>query len=168
MDIMDLKELIEVLDKSSVSFLEFKTDEYYVKLDKSLCREKEDNFKNDILSSETESSIKPINQNAGSNNEKQENIEVSQSKSETVNEEGTFIIKSPMVGSFYKAPSPEDEPYAVLGSKVKKGDVVCIIEAMKLMNEIECEEDGEVIEILCKDGDLVEYGQPLFKIRKVK
>ena len=75
------------------------------------------------------------------------------------------IITSPMVGTFYSRTSPSEEPYVTIGSKVKKGDIVCIIEAMKLMNEIESEIDGEIIEILCKDGDLVEYGQPLFKLK---
>ena len=70
-----------------------------------------------------------------------------------------------MVGTFYSKVTPSDDPYVTIGSKVKKGDIVCIIEAMKLMNEIETEIDGEIIEILCEDGDLVEYGQPIFKLK---
>lgn len=73
-------------------------------------------------------------------------------------------IKSPMVGMFYSAPSPEAKPFVELGSKVKKGDVVCIIEAMKLMNEITAEFDGEIVDICVQNGDVVEYGQPLFKL----
>ena len=75
------------------------------------------------------------------------------------------IVKSPMVGTFYSKPSPDAEPYVKIGQKVKKGDVLCIVEAMKLMNEIESEFDGEIIEILLKDGESVEYGKPLFKIK---
>lgn len=75
------------------------------------------------------------------------------------------VITSPMVGTFYSKVTPSDDPYVTIGSKVKKGDIVCIIEAMKLMNEIETEIDGEIIEILCEDGDLVEYGQPIFKLK---
>lgn len=75
------------------------------------------------------------------------------------------VIKSPMVGTFYSKPSPEDEPYVEVGKKVQKGDVLCIIEAMKLMNEIESEFDGEIIEVLAKDGEMVEYGKPLFIIK---
>ena len=75
------------------------------------------------------------------------------------------VIKSPIVGTFYSKMSESDEPYVNLGSMVKKGDIVCIIEAMKLMNEIESDLDGEIVEILCKDGDMVEYGQPLFKLK---
>ena len=74
-------------------------------------------------------------------------------------------IKSPMVGTFYSKPSPDKEAFVKVGDKVKKGQVVCIIEAMKLMNEIECEFDGEIAEILVKDGEMVEYGKPLFKIK---
>ena len=74
------------------------------------------------------------------------------------------IIKSPMVGTFYAKPSPDSEPYVEVGSQVKKGDILCIIEAMKLMNEIESEFDGEVAEIYVKDGEPVEYGKPLFRI----
>lgn len=74
-------------------------------------------------------------------------------------------INAPIVGVFYVAPSPESDPYVSVGKKVKKGDTVCIIEAMKCMNEIQAEEDGEIVEVLAKDGELVEYGQPLFKIR---
>ena len=79
-------------------------------------------------------------------------------------EEGN-IVKSPMVGTFYLKPSPTSEPYIEVGKDVKKGDTLCIIEAMKLMNEIESEYTGKVVEILAKDGEPVEYGTPLFRIK---
>jgi acetyl-CoA carboxylase biotin carboxyl carrier protein len=75
------------------------------------------------------------------------------------------LLKSPMVGTFYRAASPEAEPFASEGKKVKKGETLCIIEAMKLMNEIEAEYDGVVEEILVENATPVEYGQPLFVIR---
>ena len=74
------------------------------------------------------------------------------------------IVKSPMVGTFYIKPSPTSKPYVELGSAIKKGNVLCIIEAMKLMNEIESEFDGKIEEIYVKDGETVEYGKPLFRI----
>ena len=74
-------------------------------------------------------------------------------------------INAPIVGVFYAAPSPDAEPYVSVGKKVKKGDVVCIIEAMKCMNEIQAEEDGEITAVLATNGELVEYGQPLFSIQ---
>ena len=74
------------------------------------------------------------------------------------------IVKSPMVGTFYIKPAPTAEPYVEVGKKVKKGDILCIIEAMKLMNEIESEYDGEIAEIYVKDGESVEYGKPLFRM----
>ena len=73
-------------------------------------------------------------------------------------------VKSPMVGVFYSAPTPDAEPFVKVGSRVKKGDVLCIIEAMKLMNEIVAEQDGEVVDRCVENGDVVEYGQTLFKI----
>ena len=78
-------------------------------------------------------------------------------------EEGN-IVKSPMVGTFYIKPSPTSEPYVEIGKEVKKGNVLCIVEAMKLMNEIESEFDGKIAEIYLKDGEAVEYGKPLFRI----
>jgi acetyl-CoA carboxylase biotin carboxyl carrier protein len=74
-------------------------------------------------------------------------------------------INAPIVGVFYAAPSPDAEPYVSVGKRVKKGDVVCIIEAMKCMNEIQAEEDGEITAVLANNGELVEYGQPLFTIK---
>ena len=74
------------------------------------------------------------------------------------------MVTSPMVGVFYASPSPTDPPFVAVGSKVKKGDVLCIIEAMKLMNEITAEEDGEIIDICATNGSVVEYGQILFKL----
>lgn len=75
------------------------------------------------------------------------------------------VVKSPMVGTFYAKPAPNSESFVTIGQKVKKGDVLCIIEAMKLMNEIESEFDGEITEILVKDEETVEYGKPLFIIK---
>jgi acetyl-CoA carboxylase biotin carboxyl carrier protein len=71
-------------------------------------------------------------------------------------------LKAPMVGTFYRASRPESEPFAKIGDRVKKGQTLCIIEAMKLMNEIEAEFSGIVVDILVEDGQPVEYGQPLF------
>ena len=73
-------------------------------------------------------------------------------------------ILSPMPGTFYSAPSPEAEPFVKAGDAVKKGQTLCIVEAMKIMNEIEAESNGVISEILIKNGDPVEYNQPLFKI----
>lgn len=78
--------------------------------------------------------------------------------------EDTRTINSPMVGTFYRAPSPGAKPFADVGQKVKAGDTVCIIEAMKLLNEIETEYDGVIKEILVENGQQVEFGQPLFVI----
>ena len=75
-----------------------------------------------------------------------------------------FEAKSPLVGVFYAAPSPGAEPFVRVGSRVKKGDVLCIVEAMKLMNEIQAEHDGEIVDICAHDGDVVEFGQTLFKL----
>ena len=80
-------------------------------------------------------------------------------------EEDYKIVKSPMVGTFYSKSSPDAKPYVQVGSKVKKGDILCIVEAMKLMNEIESEFDGEVVEVCVNDGEMVDYGKPLFKIK---
>lgn len=84
---------------------------------------------------------------------------------ETEEKDDYKIIKSPMVGTFYASSSPTTEPFVKVGDKVKKGQVVCIVEAMKLMNEIESEFDGEIAEICMNNEDMVEYGTPLFKIK---
>ena len=78
--------------------------------------------------------------------------------------EGT-VVKSPMVGTFYSASAPGNPPYVQVGSSVKAGDTLCIIEAMKLMNEIESDFDGEIVEIYVENGQPVEYGQKLFRIK---
>ncbi|MDF1481875.1 acetyl-CoA carboxylase biotin carboxyl carrier protein [Extensimonas sp. H3M7-6] len=74
------------------------------------------------------------------------------------------VVKSPMVGTFYRAPSPGAKPFVEVGSQVKEGDTLCIIEAMKILNEIEADKAGTVTRVLCENGQAVEYGQPLFAI----
>ncbi len=80
-------------------------------------------------------------------------------------EDSGKTINAPIVGVFYAAPSPDSEPYVSVGKKVKKGDVVCIIEAMKCMNEIQAEVDGEITEVLGVDSELVEFNEPLFRLK---
>jgi acetyl-CoA carboxylase biotin carboxyl carrier protein len=81
-------------------------------------------------------------------------------------EPGITYVKSPMVGTFYRAPSPENKPFADIGTKVIESNVVCIIEAMKIMNEIQAETKGTIVEILVENGQPVEYGQRLFKVKQ--
>lgn len=110
-----------------------------------------------VISNITENTIK---ENSSENIKEKSDNNLDKNEIEDYN-----IVKSPIVGTFYIKPSPTSNPYVNIGQKVKKGDTLCIIEAMKLMNEIESEFDGEIIEILIKDGEPVEYGKPLFKIK---
>lgn len=80
-------------------------------------------------------------------------------------DEGLIDVKSPMVGTFYEGPSPDSEPYVEAGAHVDGQTVVCIIEAMKVMNEIKAETSGMIVEVLAKNGEAVEYGQALFRVR---
>jgi acetyl-CoA carboxylase biotin carboxyl carrier protein len=81
-------------------------------------------------------------------------------------EAGIVYVKSPMVGTFYRSPSPDSKPFAELDTKVTENTVVCIIEAMKIMNEIQAETSGTIIEIMVESGQPVEYGQRLFKVKQ--
>jgi acetyl-CoA carboxylase biotin carboxyl carrier protein len=84
---------------------------------------------------------------------------------ETKVDDGTIEIVSPVIGTFYSSPSPDSEPYAKVGMVVEPSTVVCIIEAMKVMNEIKAEVSGTIVEVLCKPGEAVEYGQALYKVK---
>ena len=92
------------------------------------------------------------------------NTQIVETKKEEPQEEYK-IVKSPMVGTFYSKSAPDAKPYVEVGSKVKKGDILCIVEAMKLMNEVESEFDGEIVEVCVKDGEMVDFGKPLFKLK---
>ena len=105
-----------------------------------------------------------VNQTETKPNQTQIEIATPVSSNETNQEDGN-VVTSPMVGTFYMKPSPTSESYVEIGKNVKKGDTLCIIEAMKLMNEIESEFNGTITEILVNDGEPVEYGTPLFRIK---
>ena len=115
------------------------------------------------LKNEVEEKIKIVPENIIEKAPVKENI-VPQEKTEEV-EENLKVVTSPMVGTFYAKPSPNADTFVEIGKKVKKGETLCIVEAMKLMNEIEAEYDGEIVEILVKDGEMVDYGKPLFKMK---
>lgn len=92
------------------------------------------------------------------------NAEMMQSNAQHPDAESGHLVTSPLVGIFYAAPAEDAQPFVAVGDKVKKGQTLAIVEAMKLMNDIECEFDGTVTEILVENGQPVEYGQPLFRI----
>lgn len=162
MNINEVKELIKLINDSDLAYFEYESGDSRIKMDKSLTRNtestpnkeasKEQKTQRTYKETEVEKVIK-------------EEVKKEEKKDESKEVLGT-IITSPMVGTFYESPSPDSESFVKLGDNVKKGQTLCIIEAMKLMNEIESDVSGEVIEILVKDGDMVEYGTPLFKIKE--
>ncbi len=95
----------------------------------------------------------------------QTRTEVPVTPRDVMEEKNIYMIKSPMVGTFYAAPSPDSDPFVKAGDKVNENSVVCILEAMKVMNEIRAECNGEIVEVLVASGTPVEYGQALFKVK---
>lgn len=152
MKINDIKELISAVEKSSIQKLDLEVDGARILMTKYSESGSIENIP--MVKSEK---VEQIN-----NKIEVEEVAVSQSESEN-----DYFIESPIVGVFYSAPSPESNDFVKIGDMVSKGQTVCILEAMKMMNEIECEEAGEIVEILVKNGDPVEYGQALFKVRRV-
>ena len=106
------------------------------------------------------------NENLSLNNSKHESNENNQQKLKNNEfDSDSEYITSPMVGTFYSSPSPDSSPYVDINDNVSSGQTICIVEAMKIMNEIESDINGKIISILVKDGDPVEYGQKLFQIK---
>lgn len=93
-------------------------------------------------------------------------VETLEADGEAVQQDkGGLVIKAPIVGTFYQSSAPDEEPYVKVGDTISKGDVVCIIEAMKFMNEVNSDVSGRITEILVKDGEFVEFGQELFRLK---
>ncbi|MEQ8197455.1 MAG: acetyl-CoA carboxylase biotin carboxyl carrier protein [Clostridiaceae bacterium] len=166
MNIAEVKELITLVNDSELSLFEFKTEDCYLKMDKSSTRSI------GTATAPTAPAAVPAVQVHAPQTVQPAGTAVSDVNVSAAKEEATakveegYVVKSPIVGTFYLSPSPEKPAYTEIGKKVKKGDILCIIEAMKLMNEIECEVSGEVIEILAENESMVEFGQPLFRIRR--
>ncbi len=155
-----VKELINIINESDVAYFEATIENDYIKMDKSLDRNtssKNNNIQEKVINQNIEN-IEPIKNVS--------NIEAAISKDEVKEDKDFEYIKSPMVGTFYSASSPEAEPFTEEGKSVSKGSVVCIVEAMKLMNEIVADFNLEVVSVMVKNGDMVEYGQELFKVRR--
>jgi len=170
MDYKNIQELIKTVSDSQITCFEIETEGIRIKMEKKEVKVVE-------KIPENASHLETVNQEpqAKENTEMQEvyaaNIENDTSKItknvvNTIADKNIFIVKSPIVGTMYTSPSAESKNFVKVGSIVKVGDTLCILEAMKLMNEIESEVDGEISEILVSNEDMVEYGQPLFKIIK--
>jgi len=143
MEFNDIEKLIEKIAKTNISCVELEYENLKLKVEKQLSNSGE---------------VKPVLVN--------EYQQVQNSIEEIEVEDNNLKVKSPMVGTFYKSASEDSAPFVSVGDKVKKGDTLCILEAMKLMNEIESECDGEIIEILARNEQMVEFGQVMFKIKE--
>lgn len=150
MDLNYLKKLIKILDTSNLSEMEIEEEGTKIRLAKQM------------------GNVVPMVQSyAPAPAQSSEMVDViASAKTEAAKNENLYEVKSPMVGTFYRSPSPDADSYVNVGSDVSEGSVLCIIEAMKLMNEIECEVSGKVVKVLVDNGKPVEYNQPLFLVER--
>jgi acetyl-CoA carboxylase biotin carboxyl carrier protein len=150
MNLKELKELIELIQRSEISELELEKSGVKVRIKKERASIPAPPAPEELTAAPSEvpqpqtSPVAPI--------------------SPAAPPAGWLTLIAPVVGTFYRAPAPDADPYAEVGNVVKKGQILCVIEAMKLMNEIESEWDGKIVEILVENAQPVEYGEPLFRI----
>ena len=148
MKIDQLKQVLEMLDQSSVNELSLETDTYKLKLKKQ----------GETVTVSHQAPAAPL---AAPAPVKQAAAPVE----EEATADDTVTINALMVGTFYSRPAPDKEAFVNVGDRVESGQIVCILEAMKLFNDVEAEISGEIVEVLVADGDLVEFGQPLFSVK---
>lgn len=166
MKIQEIREIIKLVDGSSIEEFSYEFEGVKVKMKKSGSGTVQPSASSSIQTSPAPQAVEAPSAPAPAKEPKAEEL-VSEEAPEIPadNESEYHKILSPMVGTFYESPSPDEAAYVQVGTKVTAEQVVCIVEAMKLFNEIEAEVDGEIAEILVKDGQLVEYGQPLFLVK---
>ena len=173
--IQEIREIIKLIDQSSIEKFTYEADGAKIKIVKSITGESPGAVATQLPVPDVQdptSGAQAVQQTSQVqvSTDKQPEIapaaEVTQSAEVKTVDPTLKSIVSPMVGTFYASSSPEADAYVQVGKKVGKEDVVCIVEAMKLFNEIEAEVSGEIVEILVKDGQLVEYGQPLFVVKE--
>ncbi|KAB7708806.1 acetyl-CoA carboxylase biotin carboxyl carrier protein [Bacillus aerolatus] len=165
MKVQEIRELIKLVDQSSIEEFVFESEGSKVEMKKS-------SGVTYSLAPQTAAVQEPVQavpvQAVPATTEENPIVQeapVPEAPKSAAADENLHKITSPMVGTFYQSPSPDADPYVKPGARVSADTVVCIVEAMKLFNEIEAEVNGEIVEILVKDGQLVEYGQPLFSVK---
>ena len=155
MEFKDIKSIVDLMKKNSISDFELEKEDFKIKLHRT-DGNKTDNvqIQNYLPPGTLQPATIPVSE---------------QPSTETPKTESTVTkdpeIKSPMIGTFYRAPSPESDDYVQVGDHVNADSVVCIVEAMKVMNEIKAEISGVITEIVAENASAVEYGQPLFRVR---
>jgi acetyl-CoA carboxylase biotin carboxyl carrier protein len=152
MDLNLVKKLVKIATSNDISGLEIEENGFRVKIDKEI-KTVQTTFTNPQLGT-------PIISGSSNNAPMAAPVEEKKAEAENLHE-----IKSPIVGTFYRAPAPDADPYIQIGDTVAVGSVLCIVEAMKLMNEIESDVGGKVVKILVENGKPVEYNQPLFLVQ---
>ena len=152
MNMKEIQELLSLMQEHKLTEVEIEKDGLKIKLRKGI------SGKDLIQEMVPQAAVLPVPAAATS--------AAPQAAVPAVEDPNQSAVKSPMVGTFYSAPTPDQPPYVQVGKQVKEGDVLCIVEAMKLMNEIKSEQAGTITEVLVSNGQPVEFDQPLFKIKK--
>ncbi|MGA9287779.1 MAG: acetyl-CoA carboxylase biotin carboxyl carrier protein [Anaerobacillus sp.] len=159
--VQEIRELIKLIDQSSIDEFEYENDGSKIVLKKNEVQYAQEPAQQPVQQTVTTQAPEPAKTVAPAPSQEK----VAEETADTKQDESLHKIESPMVGTFYARPNPDSELYVKTGEKVSEDSVVCIIEAMKLFNEIEAEVNGEIVEMLVEDGQLVEYGQPLFLVK---
>ena len=153
MDLKIIKQVVDIMKRSELSEFEFEEEGFKLRLS----RKNGDAPAQIIQAAPAQQAVAPLPVAASAATPTE--------AAAPAEEKGISVIKSPMVGTFYRAASPESPSFTDVGKKVGNDSIVCIIEAMKVMNEIQAEMSGTITEVLIENGEAVEYGQPLFKIK---
>ena len=166
--VQEIREIIRLIDQSSISEFTYENDGATLTIKKEIANAVEV-VQEPVV---TTPKVEQVQEQPAAQ-PKAEPVQVKEEPKQPVatdavaeNDEDIVEIVSPMVGTFYRKPNPESDPYVQVGDTVEDSTIVCIVEAMKLFNEIEAEVSGEIVEVLVEDGELVEYGQPLFKVKQ--
>ena len=152
MDLRKIKKLMELLEESGIAEIEVKEGEESIKLSRNISSTTSVQAPQ-VIQQPIQTSQPPTNQQTS---------DMGTNAVDNLKEEKLNTVNSPMVGTFYASASPESKPFVTIGQSVKKGDTLCILEAMKMMNQVQAESDGKIVEILVDNAEPVEFDQPLF------